>query len=607
MFRKYSIGKRIIALMVLFTLGFVALVFALFFTASNVKNSGIKDAQTIMLEGEKAKIRLGTHTVAQALGEALKGVAERKAQAAIIAAVIDPIRFEDDKSGYYFVYSGTVNIVHPVQKKLEYTDLGNAKDANGVYYVRDLYEAARRGGGFVSFIFGKPVPGGKVVNTPKISYVEMIPGTDLWISTGVYIDNVDRLAEDIESRMNSQLWRTVLIVVSVILAILLCIVLPICVKTVRSIVMPLREATRAAESIAGGNLEVVLSVEGEDEVSSLQRALQAMAANLRESIRDSRDKEREATAQALSAERAANEAKEAVAKADASAAGMASAAEKLDTAVKEMEAAVRTIAANTAGVRDGASTQIGRINEVLSSMEELSSSVHDAARNASAAAQQTELSRLKVSEGADMAGQSGTAMRELKELTDSLTGNMEQLGDQSAGIGRIINVINDIADQTNLLALNAAIEAARAGEAGRGFAVVADEVRKLAEKTMEATREVGTSITSIQQLATVNISGMGNAVNAINSVTSLTENTVTSLREVQNIVQESSAQVQAIAAAVEQQSASSEAVTSLVQDVSRIADENGHLTAEADAQLRGLNAKAGELQELVRQLRSQKA
>lgn len=604
MLRNYSIGVRIVGLMVLFSLGFVALVFALFFTASSVKNSGIRDAQAIMLDGEKAKIRLGTHTVAQALGQALKGVTDLNEQAAIIAAVIDPIRFEDDRSGYYFVYRGTVNIVHPVQKKLENTDLGNTKDANGVFYVRELSEAARRGGGFVSFIFGKPVPGGGVVNTPKISYVEMIPGTDLWISTGVYIDNVDRLADSIEARMNEELRNVILIVVSVIAVVLLGVILPICVKTVRSIVAPLREATTAAESIAGGNLDVALSVAGQDEVSTLQRALQTMAASLRRSISDSQDKEREARAQALTAEKAANEAKEAVAKADASAAGMARAAEKLDTAVMEMEAAVRTIASSTAGVREGAGAQVDRINEVLTAMEELSATVRDVASSASSAAQQTELSRVKVSEGAEMAGQSGEAMRELKELTDSLTGNMEKLGEQSAGIGRIIGVINDIADQTNLLALNAAIEAARAGDAGRGFAVVADEVRKLAEKTMEATKEVSTSITSIQNLATVNITGMGDAVNAINSVTALTENTVASLNEVQGIARESSAQVQAIAAAVEQQSASSAEVTRLVQDVSRIADENGHLTAETDAQLHGLNAKAEDLQELVAQLRS---
>lgn len=177
------------------------------------------------------------------------------------------------------------------------------------------------------------------------------------------------------------------------------------------------------------------------------------------------------------------------------------------------------------------------------------------------AAEKSDASRIEVERSATLAKQSGDAMTNLSTLTHHLNSNMEELGKQSSSIGQIMGVINDIADQTNLLALNAAIEAAQAGEAGRGFAVVADEVRKLAENTMRATKEVHDSVTSIQGLAELNISGMAEAINAIDSVNSISQEALGTLNGVQTMVQEASAEVQAIAAAVEEQStANSEAV-----------------------------------------------
>ncbi|MDR1124962.1 MAG: cache domain-containing protein [Deltaproteobacteria bacterium] len=179
MLRNLSIGTRITMLIGILIFVIAGLVGTIVLTAENVKDSGIADAQSVMLEGEKAKIKLGTHTIAQALGKALAGVQDRAEQADIIGNYINDIRFEDDKSGYYFVYRDTTVFVHPVQPALVGNDLGQTKDADGVYYVSELNQAARRGGDFVSFIFGKPQRDGGIANAPKLAYVEMIPGTDL--------------------------------------------------------------------------------------------------------------------------------------------------------------------------------------------------------------------------------------------------------------------------------------------------------------------------------------------------------------------------------------------------------------------------------------------
>ncbi|SBW06404.1 Methyl-accepting chemotaxis sensory transducer [uncultured delta proteobacterium] len=603
MLRNFSIGMRITGIISILILAIAGLVGTIILTAESVKDRGITDAQDVMLEGERAKIKLGTHTIAKSLGKSLEGVTDPDQQAAIIGKHINDIRFEADESGYYFVYRGTTVFVHPIQPKLVGKDLGNTKDAGGVYYVSELNKAAQRGGGFVSFIFGKPQPGGGVANAPKLAYAEMIPGTDLWISTGIYIDNIEAYKADMEKRMSNALFSRMLIVIGCVLVLVLCILLPLCIFTLRSISRPLRATTQAAEQIASGNLDVHLEADGKDEVTLLQQSLLRMAQNLRESFAATRNKEAEALAKAEEAQKAVRQAQEASRKADAANAEIMQAAARLETTAHETESFARNISRSTAGVRKGTSTQDGRIHEILTAMEQLSASVLEVSRSASSASRQTEESRIKVESGAALAKQSGSAMNELRGLTDTLTRNINKLGEQSETIGKVINVINDIADQTNLLALNAAIEAARAGEAGRGFAVVADEVRKLAEKTMQATKEVGESILAVQNLAKTNISSMDAAMTSMSRVSELSEETVAALAEVQGTVKEAAAQVQSIAAAVEEQSASSSEVAALVGEVSNIASANTALVAEADEELHGLVRKAGELLGLVADLR----
>ncbi|MFH1915478.1 MAG: methyl-accepting chemotaxis protein [Pseudomonadota bacterium] len=186
-------------------------------------------------------------------------------------------------------------------------------------------------------------------------------------------------------------------------------------------------------------------------------------------------------------------------------------------------------------------------------------------------------------------------IRDVHEQSVGLRGQMNELGEHARGIGAIMGVITDIADQTNLLALNAAIEAARAGEAGRGFAVVADEVRKLAEKTMNATHEVGQYIASIQKSADTSIKGTDKANQALEICRELVERSGTSLTAIVEKVEESVAQVQNIATAAEEQAATSEQINRATETVNAIAGETAEAMRESSEALDALNTLSQDL------------
>jgi methyl-accepting chemotaxis protein len=328
-----------------------------------------------------------------------------------------------------------------------------------------------------------------------------------------------------------------------------------------------------------------------------------MVHNLRSSLDSVQAKESEASTQAKAAQNAAQAAEEALKKADQAAQEITKAAAQVENAAQEVKANAGDISETTGGMRAGAEMQKDHIHEILGAMERLSSNASEIAASAANAANKSEEARREVENGAQIAERTGGAMQQLRDVAGHLKENTTKLGAQSEGIGHIMSVINDIADQTNLLALNAAIEAARAGEAGRGFAVVADEVRKLAEKTMDATQEVHSSIQSIQNLVHMNSSGMDNAVDAIGNVSRLATETTNSLEHVLELVREGASQMMLIAQAVDGQSSSSANVTTLVNNVSSVVEHNGELIAAADSRVQSLLHKAGELLALVTALR----
>ena len=237
-------------------------------------------------------------------------------------------------------------------------------------------------------------------------------------------------------------------------------------------------------------------------------------------------------------------------------------------------------------------------------MEEMNAAVLEVARNAGEASEQANETRQKAEHGVNMVNRVIEAIRTVNTVASELEGDMQELGSQAEAIGGVMNVISDIADQTNLLALNAAIEAARAGEAGRGFAVVADEVRKLAEKTMSATTEVGSSIQGIQQSTTSNIARVAAAGKSVNEATELAGTSGTALQEILDLVARNSALIAGIATAAEEQSATSEEINNSVEEVNRIAGETASGMIESASAVQELSNMAQQLRTLLDRLRA---
>lgn len=249
---------------------------------------------------------------------------------------------------------------------------------------------------------------------------------------------------------NSRFMIAGMIVAAALLTVLLAVLLT------RSIVLPLMEAVQVAEDVAAGDLSKNVVVHGNDEVSRLQQALSGMQLNLRQTIQQISE----------------------------SATLLASAAKELDAVTNESSR--------------GLQQQNNEIEQAATAVNEMTAAVEEVARNAVSTSEASRLSSHSALEGRNRVSETLSSIQQMTRDVAVTSDQVRSLAQQSQAIGKVLDVIQAIAQQTNLLALNAAIEAARAGEAGRGFAVVADEVRALAHRTQTSAQEIEVMVGGIQ-------------------------------------------------------------------------------------------------------------
>lgn len=286
------------------------------------------------------------------------------------------------------------------------------------------------------------------------------------------------------------------------------------------------------------------------------------------------------------------------------AAGMVEAANMLDSVVGSVTSASQEISAQVEQSSNFALSLSNSMNSVAAAMDQMNTSVHEVSTNAAQASSSSELVKVNANKELGEVRNMVEAIKSVQTMANSLKTGMSELGHQAEDIGKIMNVINDIADQTNLLALNAAIEAARAGDAGRGFAVVADEVRKLAEKTMLAVTEVGDAIKAVQQGTRNNVNSVDAAVEAISKVNGMAEGTGEAISQITLHVNEMAGQIQAIARAVDEQTHASAEITQSISAADQNTSETSAALQEISTALIDLSQQSQVLESLITKLRN---
>jgi methyl-accepting chemotaxis protein len=325
----------------------------------------------------------------------------------------------------------------------------------------------------------------------------------------------------------------------------------------RQIIIPLTQTLKVAERVAAGDLTHNLVSLRRDELGQLQRSMQSMTQGLRELI-----------------------------------GGISDGVTQIASAAEELSAVTEQTSA-------GVNNQKVETDQVATAMNEMAATVQEVARNAEEASEAAVAADQQAREGDKVVGEAIAQIERLAAEVSHSTEAMGELKRESDKIGSVLDVIKSVAQQTNLLALNAAIEAARAGEAGRGFAVVADEVRSLAQRTQKSTEEIEELIVGLQngtqQVATI----MDNSRTLTDSSVELTRRAGGSLESITRTVSAIQAMNQQIAAAAEQQSAVAEEINRSVLNVRDVSDQTSAASEETAASSVELARLGTHLQTLV--------
>jgi methyl-accepting chemotaxis protein len=556
MFTLFSIKHRLI----LVTFGpMLALIVALYFTISyqvtKLSDNQVIFAHELLIDSKKNQLK----SLVDMAYTTIKPLYESGGTREEAIAVLKSMAF--GKDGYIFGYDqNAIRLFSGMSNSGVGDDYSDFKDANDVYLIKDLITAGKanakgQGDDFVSYSFPRL---GETIPAEKLSYSIFLDKWNMMIGTGIYVDRIDAQITVLKEHVNTS--RTHLL--SYMLgfsAILLLILSVVIIMLIKSILTPLQQVVQSIESLSAGGGDLTHRVEIVDkfELSNLANGFNIFLDSLLAII-----------------QRVVH----------------------VGISVKAESAALTT---QVVKINELSRQQHVEIDQVATATTQMSQSSIEVANNAKEAANAANQAQQNSTLALQNANSSNTEMTLLSEELIKTSNVVTQVGQDAESIGAVLQVIESIAEQTNLLALNAAIEAARAGEQGRGFAVVADEVRSLASKTQGSTEEIQQMITKLQSGSRSAVTAMSNSITRSNVAGELVTKTTNSLTDVVKLIVKMSDSNTQIAAAAEQQSAVGKDVNKRIVELSgqitslsEIAEQNGQA---ADKLTRSTN----ELEEVV--------
>lgn len=550
----------------------------------NNKNIAVNEYRQVLKEQFDRNIRLETETAVSMINaiyqqqqQSLLTEEQAKLQA---ANLLRNLRF--DKDGYFWADTTEgVNVVL-LGRNTEGKSRINAQDANGAFFMQDIIKKGMGdGGGYSDYWFPKP---NEQQATPKRAYSLLFKPYNWVIGTGNWVDDIDKLVADQEQKYNSAMKRDILFTSGLIILVLIGVAM-VAWYISRKISGPIIELSSIVREIAQGDLRNKLEIDSQDEIGDLGKAVNLMTSDLRGLI----------TQLATSAEQ------------------LAASSEELTASAEQSAQAANQVAGSITEVAEGAGAQLQATDTSKHIMENLSSGIQEIADNAVTIVGTAQKASAAALEGGNAVIDAKNQMICIENSVENSSVIVSSLGERSKEIGQIVDTISGIAGQTNLLALNAAIEAARAGEQGRGFAVVADEVRKLAEQSQEAAKQITSLIAEIQTDTAKAVAAMINETQQVKRGTEVVEKAGKTFNEITLLVQQMSAQTRDVSVEIQEIAKGSQSMVALVskidniskntadqtQTVSAATEEQSASTQEIASSSHALAKMAGEIQSAI--------